>query len=299
MSLIGNENETSSEETTSESTEETTTETEATTEVKTADDGVSTVESEVEFPEGLDAEISKDPSLQVFIKDGKINYANMMKSYVHAQKQMGKERVVIPDANASEEDKQAFFNKLGRPELDKYEIKSNVAEGQEVDTEMLEGFKQVAHESGMLPDQAQKVLAWFNTKSQEQGVTISDKNQAAYDEQLQGLKTEWGDAYDQNLKAADRALKEFASPEEIDYLVKAGIADDVNVVRLFSKISKGLAEDSFDQESHGSFGMSPADAQAKINSHMADANGPYLNSNHADHKRVVQEVAKLNAIIYK
>ena len=292
--LIGNAGET-----TETSTEETSTETseQTTTETTTTEDGVSTEESTVVFPEGLDADIAKDPSLQVFVKDGKINYANMMKSYVHAQKQMGADKVILPTEKSSPEEWEAFHNKMGRPELDKYELKSNLEEGQALDEDMLKDFKTEAHKAGLMPKQAQNLLDWFNTKTNEAGKSQSDINQVEYDKQVEGLKKEWGEGYERELTVSDNALKQFATPEEIAYLNERGITSDVNVVRLFNKIGKGLSEDTFDEESKGSFGMTPDEAQAKINSHMADSSGAYMNRDHADHKRVVAEVLKLNEVI--
>lgn len=297
MSLIGNEDaptETTQENTTEETATQTTSES---SETQTAEDGVTTTEPTVKFPEGVDEEITKDPSLQVFIKDGEINYANMMKSYVHAQRQMGADKVVIPGKNASDEDWNNFYNKVGRPELDKYEVKPVLQEGQEADTDMINAYKQAAHAAGILPRQAQALMNWFGEHSNGVQQTMADRNQEAYDKQLETLKSDWGEAYERELKLSDRALKEFATPEEVQYLVDSGIADDVNVVRLFNKIGKGLAEDTFDQESHGSFGMTKAQAEAKINEYLSDEEGAYRNPAHANHKNAVLEVNRLHEIL--
>lgn len=291
--LIGSETtETTSEENTTTETEEQTT-----TENETTDDGVSTQETQVQFPEGLDEELQKDPSLQVFIKDGKINYANLMKSYVHGARQMGADKVVVPGVNASNEEREAFFNKLGRPDLDKYEVKSNLPEGVEVDQVMVDGFKAVAHKAGILPGQAQDLMNWFNEQQTQAGTTLSDQNQADYDKSVEGLKTEWGDGYDRELIVADRALKEFATTDEIKYLNDIGITSDVNFTRLFNKIGKGLSEDTFNTESHGHFGMTQAEAEVKVNEALADPNSAYRNKDHANHKNAVAELQKWHEIM--
>lgn len=252
---------------------------------------------ETDFPEGLEDDVKNDPSLQVFIKDGKFNYGNMMKSYVHAQKQMGKDKTILPTSESSEEDWNAFFDKLGRPSIEEYDLEAKLGEGQELDKDMLNGYKEVVHAAGVLPKQAQGILDWFNAQSVEAQKAMTEKQAEAQTAEMEGLKKEWGEAYEREVSLANRALKEFASPEEIDYLVDSGLADDVKLVRLFNKIGKGLSEDSFDQESHGSFGMTKEEAQTKINNLFADPNGAYLNEDHANHKNAVKEMLKLQEII--
>lgn len=264
-----------------------------------AEEGINPAEpvGATDFPEGLEDDVKNDPSLQVFIKEGKFNYGNMMKSYVHAQKQMGKDKAILPTSESSEEDWSSFFDKLGRPSIEEYDLEAKVGEGQEVDKDMLDGYKQIAHAAGILPKQAQGILDWFNAQSTEAQKNIGEKQAEAQTSEMEGLKKEWGEAYEREVSLANRALKEFASPEEIDYLVDSGLADDVKLVRLFNRIGKGLSEDSFDQESHGSFGITKDEAQSKINNLFSDPSGAYLNEEHANHNNAVKEMLKLQEII--
>lgn len=251
---------------------------------------------EVDFPDGLEDEVRNDPSLAVFVKDGKFNYANMMKSYVHAQKQMGKDKTLIPTNESTEEEWGQFFDKMGRPPLSDYELKPNLGEGAQLDEGMFNGFKEVAHAAGLLPNQAQGILDWFNAQTADAQKNIDTKYQEDYEKGLNALKAEWGDAYEREISLANRALKEFASDEEIEYLKATGLSDDLKLVRLFNKIGKGLSEDTFDQESHGSFGMTKQEAESKINDHFSNPDGPYLNQNHPNHKNAVKEMYKLQEI---
>jgi hypothetical protein len=260
------------------------------------DNPVDPTPSPVEFPDGLDDEIKNDPSLKVFIQDNKLNMGNVLKSYVHAQKQLGKDKVILPGEHASEEDMNNFWNKIGRPDLEKYEVNMKNAEGEQ-DQELLSGFKELAHKSGLLPKQAQSLMDWFQESSENIGKTIAEKDEAEYNTQLEGLKKEWGEGFDREVKMAQHALREFASEEEIAYLNETGLANDITLTKLFNKIGKGLSEESFKKESHGSFGLTQSDAQAKINNMYADASGPYLNDRHPNHANAVQEMQKLQQIL--
>ena len=253
---------------------------------------------QISFPDGLDDDIKNDPSLKVFIgEDNKINYGNMMKSYVHAQRQMGKKGIIPPDQNSSEEDWNNFYNAIGRPDLEKYEI--NPGEG-DVDEEFFKGFKEEAHKAGLLPGQAQTLLNWYNEKAKG----IQDSQQAQfrenYEAEVASLEKEWGEGFDKNKQLADQALKHFVDGDLLAKFNEEGLGNSVTMVKVFNKIGQALmTEDDFSHESKGSFGMTPEEAQAKINSYMADPNGPYLNGDHVDHSRAVAEVQKLSQILYR
>ena len=64
---------------------------------------------------GLPEDVAGDPSL-ADIKD----VSSLAKSYVHAQRMVGRDKVSIPQEGAGEDEWNSFYDRLGRPE--KYEI---------------------------------------------------------------------------------------------------------------------------------------------------------------------------------
>ncbi len=265
-------------------------------------DGGSTSESkgDVSFPDGLSQEIMDDPSLKVFIgEDNKINYGNLMKSYVNAQKMVGADKTIIPGENSSEQDWADFFNKVRPADLEKYEVKANLPEGHEVDKDMVDAYKEQAHKSGMLPKQAQNLLDWFNTRTIEAVEANKAQMQEEYDSELNALKKEWGEGFDKQSSLANNALKHFVEGNLLAEFHDAGLSDNVTMLKVFNKIgAELLGEDSFKAEAKGSFGMTPEQANEKIGNHMSDPAGAYLNADHADHARVVEEVRKLSEVAY-
>lgn len=262
-------------------------------------DGTGTVDTppavgtEISFPEGLDDEIKADPSLQVFIKDNEINYANLIKSYVHAQKKMGEKGVKLPDAHSTDEDWNNFYNMLRPAELDKYELKNELPEGTALNEEMFTAFKENAHRLGLSTKQAQELFNWYNDSTINANTQMQEKQTAAYQEEVDGLKKEWGEGFGKEMNLAQRAVKEFADEQTIEYLKKTGLDGNVQLIRMFNKIGKGLLEDKFDSESHGTFGMTPSDAQVKINKIMGDQAHPYFDKKHPSHKDAVNEMNRL------
>lgn len=251
---------------------------------------------QIEFPEGFDESLKGEPSLRLFVKDGKFDYANVLKSYVNAQKMIGKEKVVLPGKNATDEDWNNFYSRIGRPELEKYEVK--LKEGQEVDENFLKKYKEVAHKSGLLPKQAEGLFHWYHDEVEGAQKAALEEHKQKAENELFALKKDWGAGFEREVDLAKRALRQFASQEEIEALKESGLTSNVKFVRLLNKIGKGLKEDSFSHESAGTFGITKEDASNKISAMYADRTGPYMNKNHPGHKAALQEMLKLNEVLY-
>lgn len=248
----------------------------------------------VEFPEGIEDDIKADPSLKAFVDEGKINHAGLMKSYVHAQRKMGADKVTIPGKNGSDEEWNEVFNKLGRPDLGEYKVNKNDAP---VDDEFLKEYISEAHKAGLLPKQAQALFNWNQQKGKAMQEAYEAETKESHEKELKALQSDWGDAFEYELNMANRALKEFASEEEIADLQESGLANNIKLVRMFNKIGKALQEDKFDQESHGNFGISKDAAMQKVGEMFADSEGPYLNKDHPNHHKAIEEMLKLQEII--
>lgn len=251
---------------------------------------------DVEFPEGIDESLKHEQSLKLFIKDKKFNYPEILKSYVNAQKMIGKEKVVLPGKNATEDDWNNFYNRVGRPELEKYEVK--LKEGQEVDETFLKKYKEVAHKSGLLPKQAEGLFHWYHDEVEGAQRKVLEEHKQKAENEMFALKKDWGAGFEKEVDLAKRALRQFASQEEIDALKESGLTSNVKFVRLLNKIGKGLKEDSFSHESAGTFGVTKEEATNKISAMYADRNGPYMNKQHPGHRAALQEMLKLNEVLY-
>ena len=77
----------------------------------------------VDWKASLSEDLRNDPSLSSISDVG-----SLAKSFVHAQRMVGADKVAIPKDDASPDDWNEYYNRLGRPE--KYEIsKPQLAEG--------------------------------------------------------------------------------------------------------------------------------------------------------------------------
>jgi hypothetical protein len=165
---------------------------------------------------------------------------DLAKSYVEIQKTMGN-AIHIPRAEATPEELDKFYARLGRPEsADKYELKRpEMAEGAKYDEEMEAAFKPIAYKAGLTPRQAQTILDEYNT--------VTAKRMEGYSKTMEDgvgkLKTEWGQNYDKNIGLAGRAVKELGGDELRAMLEETGLGNHPVLIKVFAKLGQDLVEE--------------------------------------------------------
>lgn len=281
--------------TTTETTTETTTPTET-----TAMGGTETTTPEVKdtsatgkWYEGVEQDILTDPTLTPFIQeDGEIS-KDLLKSYVHAQRTMGKKRVAVPDKNTTPDEYRQLLNEIGLPK-DVSEYKITPPEG--LEGEELAEFTQKAFELGIMPDQATKLVEWQQSKLQEHQSIMQNEAIKASEQVQAELEQEWGPNMKENMEKAKLALHTFAG-ENTDRIVNSELGNNIEFIKLMHKVSESLAEDKFDRDSVPSHYLDKTAAQRKLNEIQSDFNGPYYNKFHPAHESTVNEANELFQII--
>lgn len=236
--------------------------------------------------DALPDEFKSDPSIQGFKSP-----ADLVKSYIHAQKMVGADKVVIPGKHATEDDWKGVFKKLGLPESpDKYELP---AEG--ADPEFLKGFKEAAHKHGILPKQAQELYGWY---AQAQKAAV-EKAKVDYESQvkigLDKLKEEWGGEaeYTKNMSVAKKALFNFFGKDTVEWVEKTGLGNDPQFIKLMNKVGKAMGEDAIKGEGGVSFNDSDESIHKQIEEILKNPSGPYWDASHPEHDKAVQHVQGL------
>lgn len=186
-----------------------------------------------------------------------------IKSYRDLEAHAGK-AVTVPGADATAEDWNAFYGKLGRPESpDKYELKLNteaVPQDFPYDEKSAIEFRTWPHEAGLSPQQAQSLHDKF--VGQQAGVFTSTLEQRAKAEgdAHRAITSQWGDpdtdGYKHNLEYTSRAINQLGLKES---LVKGGILSsqgsvlDPTVAFALAKVGKEMyGEDSTVTNASGS-----------------------------------------------
>ena len=132
-----------------------------------------TPETNTDWKASLSDELRAEKSLEN-IKD----VSSLAKSFIHAQKLVGADKIPVPNKHATKQDWDAVYKKLGRPETpDGY--KFNLPEDQKVNEEGLKVFADHAHKLGLLPNQAEGMVKFYNQMRAEELAAADSTAEAA------------------------------------------------------------------------------------------------------------------------
>ena len=267
--------------------------TEATAEVNTVltNQEPVTETKETNFKDLIPESFKEEKSLENFN-----NMEDFVKSYLHAQKLVGADKIPVPNKHATDEDWNEVFKRLGapgNPEDYKYNLKD-----QEMDTGQLQEFNKTAHRLGLLPKQAEGLIKFYNELN---GNIASNQEDQAAEAQLATeteLKKEYGPQFAKRLDQAKRlAVNSLGSEFLENTYLKDGsrLGDNLTVIKAFSDLADKLSEDPIIQGDGASY-MTAKDIEKEITD-LTQEGSPYWSKTHPNHQKSVDEVLKLREML--
>jgi len=243
--------------------------------------------TQTNFQDLIPADFKEEKSLQNFN-----NMDDFIKSYLHAQKLVGSNKIPIPNKHATDEDWNEVYNKLGRPETpDGYEYSFKE---DEIDSAQLKSFNETAHKIGLLPKQAETLIKFYNDMNsqgkEQQEVVVRDKQIET--ENL--LKQEFGSSYEKRIDQARRLATETLGNEFLnDTILQDGsrLGDNAELVKAFSMLADKLSEDEI-IKGDGIGYMTAKEIEKEIEE-LTEEGSAYWNKTHPNHKKAVDEVLRL------
>lgn len=193
------------------------------------------------------------------------NSDDVLKSYVNLEKQIGQDRVALPNEGDDVAEWEGW-SKLGTPETaDGYEL--NVPQGyEEYSSDLSDWFRQEAHAAKVPASMAQRLHdAYVQRMMDGQSNSVLDQ-QRQFEDWGNEIKKEYGTAYDEKVGMARRAVRAFGSDNLSDMLNDTGLGNHPEMIRAFAKIGAELSTSRQfkDAEEAGSFSMTPENARAEI-----------------------------------
>ena len=253
--------------------------------------------NETNFLDSIPEDLRGESSL-ADIKD----VAGLAKGYVHAQKMIGADKIVVPASDAPQEEKDAFFNKLGRPEkVDGYELPTENMPEVPIDEGLVGKFFDEAHRIGLSKQQAAALIRFQTESMQDQMGEYEQENTQALENAEAAMRKEFGNAYEEKLGMAQQAVKQFGGEELVNYLNDTGLGNSPELIRTFANIAKVVSNDEvLGGGGRQSFMSSPAEAKQTITDKRRDPNfmAAYQDSNHVGHKEAVEEMGRLYESAY-
>ena len=246
---------------------------------------------ELNFKDLIPENFREEKSLENFN-----NMEDFVKSYLHAQKLVGADKIPVPNKHATEEDWNEVFKRLGAPSDPndyKYDLKD-----QEMDSQAVQEFNKTAHKLGLLPKQAEGLIKFYNemnvnnAASQEEAAAQAQMNVEAE------LKKEFGPQYNKRLDQAKRLAVNSLGQDFLEntYLKDGSrLGDNLNVIKAFSDLADKLSEDPIIQGDGTSY-MTAKDIEKEI-TELTQEGSAYWDKNHINHQKAVDEVLKLREML--
>jgi len=249
-------------------------------------------ENTVDFKSLIPESFKEEKSLENFD-----NMEDLLKSYLHAQKMVGADKIPVPNKYATDEDWKEVFTRLGAPKTPedyKYSFKDD-----EVDPKQLKTFNETAHRLGLLPKQAEALVKYYNNINQSHSEQLEAQAIVAQEKTEADLKKEFGPQFNKRLDQAKRLATNTLGEEFLNNTVlKDGsrLGDNLEVIKAFSNLADKLSEDEV-VKGEGSEYQTAKDIEKQIDE-LTQQGSAYWQNQHPNHKKAVDEVLKLREMLH-
>jgi len=192
-----------------------------------------------------------DPEVLGYIqKKGWSAPADVVQGYRNLEKLVGNGKVPLPKGEHDAEGWDRVFTALGRPSTpDAYKL---------TDADTAAKF----HELGLNTRQAESLSGWLGESRDSAAKTAAEEAVTKRLVELGAIRSEWGVAYEENLRLSERAVKEYSLSEHAAKIESA--MGTANWLKLTAQLGRGLGEHAFAAGGAPHFGMTKAEAAEQI-----------------------------------
>lgn len=124
---------------------------------------------------------------------------------------------------------------------EKYEF--TMPEGVEIDPAGVEAFSEFAKDAGLTQEAAQSLMNKLAPAMQARQAQVLETAKANWASEAKADKEFGGDAFEQNLAVAKKAIDAFGSPELRTLLNESGLGNNPEIIRAFYRAGKAISED--------------------------------------------------------
>jgi len=219
------------------------------------------------IPSWVDA--ISDPEVLGYIqKKGWSAPADIVQGYRNLEKLVGNEKVPLPKGEQDVEGWERVFTALGRPSTpDAYKLPEA-------------GTAAKFHEVGLNTRQAEALSGWLDENRDSAAKTAAEEAAAKRLAELGAVRSEWGVAYEENLRLSERAVKEYSLTEHASKIEAA--MGTANWMKLTMQLGRGLGEHAFAAGGAPQFGITKEEAIEQIGALTRDRDfiKRYLSGDH-------------------
>lgn len=223
----------------------------------------------------------------------------LAKSYVHAQQMIGADKVVVPSDGATDEQWNEFYEKIGRPaDPGQYEIQSSDGDI----PEMVDWYRQTAHELGLNNRQAGELFARYNEFAQNMNAS-GEVNREQFVAQAEAdLRAEFGPAFEERIENGRAIVDQFSNPEIMEMQMADGtlLGDNPEFIKMVMHVGEFISSRMGEDQLEGmkvSNAMTVQDAHDEL-SKIRQKGSPFWKSSDPDHDKYVQRALELQEMIH-
>ena len=262
---------------------------EQTTAVVQNTDATASTNQEVNFKDLIPQSYREEKSLENFN-----NMEDLLKSYLHAQKLVGADKIPVPNKHATDDDWKEVFKRLGAPEKPE-DYKYNI---DQLDQTQVAEFNKTAQQLGLLPKQAEGLIKFYNELSNNQASSLEQRAEDAQLKTETDLKKEFGPQYSKRLDQAKRLAVGTLGEEFLENTILqdgSRLGDNINIIKAFSNLADKLSEDEIIKGDTSGY-MTAKEIEKEINE-LTQEGSAYWSKTHPNHAKAVQEVLKLRELL--
>ena len=217
---------------------------------------------------------------------------NLAKSYVHVRRQVPLNKIAIPTETSTDSEWEEFHKAGGRPET---AADYNLAKPEDLpeeyySPELASAAQELFHKIGLNHNQAAALFKFNNDHVMASLNQQTQDFEAAKTEAKEKLLARWGNAYEQRLHYANKAV-ELIEDADLKERIKDKFGNDPD----FIEYSFGLGSKFMEHRAvEPNLIDTPADLQVQIDEEMAKES--YTNKNHPGHNA---QVLKVNTLFAK
>ena len=223
----------------------------------------------------------------------------VLDGYRNLEKLLGADKannaVIVPKGDADPKEWAAVYDRLGRPTgPDGYKVELPAGGDKNAHDASLAKF----HELGLNKQQGETLMNWYNGLVSQSTQAQEAQRQQTFQSDDQAIKSEWGQAYTQNLAQAQNAARGLGlDAASIDKMSES--LGHKATLSLLQKIGSKMGEDTFvtgDNTEKFGAALTPGQAKSEIQSLMQDRDftAKYL-KNDADAKA---RMSRLHSFAY-
>lgn len=196
----------------------------------------------------------------------------LAQSYLSLEQNASKKGVVVPGDQAPQEEWDAFYKAIGRPEAaDKYDLKNPDGISLKIDENFQKGFKETAHKLGVSAKAASGLYQWYLTEGDGRVKAGIEKQRGEISAGVDALKKDWGEKFAGNVNDAKIAIDAVVPDDLKKWFKDTGLSENPNMARIFHNMaSKFMSEDQLREGGDGTVGTTIQDLEKEL----LDLNAP-------------------------